>query len=124
MLKVIKRLLDGGVSTHLLVYAPKFQYNEIGKRNILTTAKYLGVEKNVNVFLENLEEDEKLAAYNLADLVVFPALQPTAVDPPITVLEAMSCGKSVLTSRVQSLPYFVEHGRNVFCQFQLGRGCL
>lgn len=42
--------------------------------------------------------------YNIADIVVFPFLgKGTAICPPLSVLEAMSCGKIVLCSNIDEL---------------------
>ncbi len=59
---------------------------------------------------QNIEE-----VYNLADILVFPFKEPyLPMDPPLTLLESMSCGKIVITSRMGEIAYLIENGSNGF----------
>jgi glycosyltransferase involved in cell wall biosynthesis len=69
----------------------------------------------------NLSEEEKVLAYNAPDLFIFPFKRSVlyyndgvVIDPPITMLEAMSCGKTVIASNVITIPYIVKDGVNGF----------
>ena len=69
----------------------------------------------------NLSEEEKVLAYNVPDVLIFPFKRSVlyykdgvVIDPPITMLEAMSCGKSVIASNILSIPYIIEDGVNGF----------
>ena len=55
-----------------------------------------------------------MVLYNSSDVMLGPFLKPSAVDPPITLLEAMSCGKIMIASNVQSMPYIIKDGENGF----------
>jgi glycosyltransferase involved in cell wall biosynthesis len=50
--------------------------------------------------------------YNMLDLVVVPLLDEAAVDPPLTLLEAMSCGKVVIASKIGDIPKIIKDGEN------------
>ncbi len=61
--------------------------------------KYL-ISNNIDIILKPLNELEKLLLYNLADVVIYPAKSPWQMSiPPITPLEAFSCGKPVILTR-------------------------
>lgn len=50
--------------------------------------------------------------YNMLDLVVVPLVKEAAVDPPLTLLEAMSCGKVVIASKIGDIPKIIKDGEN------------
>jgi len=50
--------------------------------------------------------------YNMLDLVVVPLVDEAAVDPPLTLLEAMSCGKGVIASKIGDIPKIIKDGEN------------
>jgi len=113
VMKAFVRLLNDGVPACLLIFAPKFYYNEAFKRGILLTAKSFNIERNVSLFVDNLEDKEKRAAFSLADVFLFLAQQPTAVDPPLTILEALTCGVPVIAYNMPSL-LFIKNAENSF----------
>jgi glycosyltransferase involved in cell wall biosynthesis len=45
----------------------------------------------VRVQLRDLDERQKVAAYSAADLVLLPFSAAVAVEPPLTLLEALAC---------------------------------
>jgi glycosyltransferase involved in cell wall biosynthesis len=49
----------------------------------------------VSVELRDLSEEQKLALYCAADVVLLPFNAPVAVEPPLTLLEAMACQATV-----------------------------
>ena len=77
------------------------------ERTLKRLAKKLNIEENVT-FLGFISEDAKWSYYKFTDLCVVPS-----VDEPfgIVLLEAMSCGKSVVASNVGGIPYIVEDGK-------------
>lgn len=50
--------------------------------------------------------------YNLADLVVLPFIRPYWVDPPIVLLEAMSCGSTIITTPVGAISELTKNEEN------------
>jgi len=81
----------------------------------------LGISKNILYKVMNLSEEEKVLAYSALDVVLFPFSNIISehkyrivIDPPITMLEAMSCGKPVIASNILSIPYIIEDGINGF----------
>lgn len=46
--------------------------------------------------LRDLDEDEKVMLYNAADVLLLPFQAPVAVEPPLTLLEAMACQTCVI----------------------------
>lgn len=87
-------------------------YREI----VLRYVDRLGIKENVSIIYKTLDEYEKVRTINMHDTVIYilrdvpKTIVP--VDPPITPLEAMSCGKPVIVSDVMSLRSIVKHGVN------------
>jgi glycosyltransferase involved in cell wall biosynthesis len=83
---------------------------------IISYAKKLNIENRVAIAVKLLTEDEKISLLNFSDVVIQPFVQITpitvAVDPPIFLLEAMACGKPVITSSTHSFHSFIEKGHN------------
>ena len=48
-------------------------------------------ELEIDVNLEDLTEARKAELYSSADVMLYPYLRPVAVEPPLTLLEAMAC---------------------------------
>ena len=48
-------------------------------------------ELEIEVNLEDLSEARKAEVYSAADVMLYPYLRPVAVEPPLTLLEAMAC---------------------------------
>lgn len=110
--RALNEVINKGINAKLLIFAPKLEYNYRYKRKLLKGADDFNVKENIHFVLRNLSEEEKRAVYNFADIFLFPALNPQAIDPPLTVLEAMSCGKIVITSPIQSIPSLIDHQHN------------
>ena len=64
----------------------------------------------------NFAKCEKIEEiYNLSDILVFPFRKPYRyMDPPLTLLEAMSCGKIVITSKVGEITHLIRNENNGF----------
>jgi len=75
----------------------------------------LKLSKNIKLQIKVLTEKEKVMLYNLADVVLYlPLNEVELADPPITVLEAMSCGRKVVATDIMSLPEIITNGFNGF----------
>jgi len=85
-------------------------------QDIIAYAKKMDLENSVSIALKSLTEAEKIRLLNFADVVIQPFVRRTqsyvAVDPPIFLLEAMSCGKPVITSKSYSFQSFIKNGYN------------
>jgi len=58
--------------------------------------------KNVIILSHILTENEKILLYNCANVFVFPSITTTAIEPPLTVLEAVACGIPIVTAGYNS----------------------
>ena len=88
-------------------------YDSLG--NIIQYAKKIGIEDKVAVGVRTLNEEEKINLINCASVVIQPFYNKSrrvAVDPPIFLLESMSCGKPVITSGAYSLETVIRDGYN------------
>jgi glycosyltransferase involved in cell wall biosynthesis len=84
---------------------------------VLALGKRLGVDRNLLLERKDLSELERVLAYNVADLVIFPYVGPQPeqlADPPFGILESMACGRIVLSTRVLSVPEVVSDGSTGF----------
>jgi glycosyltransferase involved in cell wall biosynthesis len=67
---------------------------------------------SVEVRMQNLEDPDKLAWLRAADAVLLPFVAPEAVEPPITLLEAMACGATIVTSPAANRSELIRSGVN------------
>ena len=96
----------------LLIYANIVDDEWLKKSDIL---------HNEHVILrkEILSEEQKALIYNAADVFILPFSKKMnsykhvfIIDPPITMLEAMSCGIPVIAPDVFSIPKIIKEGYN------------
>ena len=66
----------------------------------------------VDVRLADLSEDEKALAYSAADMVLLPFTAPVAVEPPLTLLEAMACEAICMAAPHANRSAIVDDGHN------------
>jgi len=96
VLPLIKNLVNVYPNLLLLIYAPVNTENYIRIKYIMKTINVLKLKKNVKIIMYNLSEKEKLLIYNYSDIFIYPSLEEkVAIEPPLTILEAMSCGTPV-----------------------------
>ena len=69
----------------------------------------LNMQKNVYIAGPSAHIEE---VYNLADVVVLPFQRPYWVDPPLVLLEAMSCGVAVVTTPVGAINEVIRNHEN------------
>jgi len=72
-----------------------------------------GLSKVVAVTAKNLGENDKRVLFTKSHVFLYPALRESAIDPPLTVLEAMSYGLCVIATNAQSIPHILENRRGV-----------
>jgi glycosyltransferase involved in cell wall biosynthesis len=68
----------------------------------------------VRVHLEDLTEPRKIEVYTGADVALYPFTRPVAVEPPLTVLETMSCATVPIVTAAANRSAIVEDGRTGF----------
>ena len=66
----------------------------------------------VNTHLQDLNESEKALIYSAVDVVLLPFTAAVAVEPPLTLLEAMACEASVLVAPYANRSDVVKDGIN------------
>jgi glycosyltransferase involved in cell wall biosynthesis len=99
-------------SLRLEAFAPvgTHGYNvEWARDNVGLAAERAGAPMRVR--LEDLADDRKALVYAAADVVLLPFAAPVAVEPPLTLLEALACGATVLVAPNANRSGLVEHGR-------------
>jgi glycosyltransferase involved in cell wall biosynthesis len=117
VLRAIAKLRERGYDVTLLIVA-SMRHNEADRpyigviRDLIDKLK---LSKSVKLQIKVLTEKEKVMLYNLADVILYlPLNEVELADPPITVLEAMSCGRRVIATDVMSLPEIITDGFNGF----------
>jgi len=113
----VRMVLREGFSVRLVVLTSAARTSESQAEAVRVLARQLGVEKNLIVNRVDLDEAQRVQAYNAADVVIFPFVGPVPeklADPPFALLEAMACEGVVLGTRVLSIPEVVENGKTGF----------
>jgi len=74
------------------------------------------LRNRITLMHETLSIKEKIDLINQASVVIFPFDRSitSVVDPPLTLLEAMSCGRTVVASKALSFPYIIKDEHNGF----------
>jgi len=111
-LKKLRRELRRPVK--LLVCTSKCAHDQTYLRSFLRLLKAPDLKGEVKLIVRNLTENRKKLVYQASDVVIFPFLKLAAVDPPLTLLEAMANEKLVLATPVQGIPYIIKDGLNGF----------
>jgi glycosyltransferase involved in cell wall biosynthesis len=96
----------------LAAFAPEatHAYNRAWSADLEREAGAAGVRARVE--LRDLEDNQKAALYSAADAVLLPFAAPVAVEPPLTLLEAMACGAGVVASPHANRSRIVAHEVN------------
>lgn len=76
------------------------------RANLEERARKIGAEKNF-IFTGKMDSSEVLEAYNSMDVVLLPSKHE---GNPLTILEAMSCGKPVVGTNVGGIKETIEEG--------------
>lgn len=93
----------------LLVSHPNHKSEEGYKQYLYNQILNLGFQKNMLILGPSAEVEE---IYNLADVIVLPFQRPYWVDPPLVLLEAMSCGAAVVTTLVGATAELLKSNEN------------
>jgi D-inositol-3-phosphate glycosyltransferase len=85
-------------------------YNlEWARDNVGAAAERTGAPLRVR--LEDLSDQRKALVYSAADVLLLPFAAPVAVEPPLTLLEGLSCGAAALVAPNANRSGIVEHGK-------------
>lgn len=117
VLQALKLLVNRGVDSHLLVLTSALRTSTVESDRLLAIGRTVGLEGRLTVRRVDLSEDERVAAYNEADVVIFPYVGPVPerlADPPFGILEAMACGRVVLATDVLSISEVVNNEETGF----------
>jgi glycosyltransferase involved in cell wall biosynthesis len=95
----------------LAVFAPvrTHEYNVGWARDNVAAGAH-GTGLRVRIALEDLTEERKALVYSAADAVVLPFGAPVAVEPPLTLLEAMACEAVVMVAPAANRSGLVADG--------------
>jgi glycosyltransferase involved in cell wall biosynthesis len=120
VLRALKKLnTDYGKDVELNVgVAPwRLSREKVYLKEMTNYAAKLGLREKLKILVRGFMPKEKVDLYNCSDVIIQFYLEPLdfiPVDPPITVLEAMSCEKPVVVTKSLSLPNFINSGYNGF----------
>jgi glycosyltransferase involved in cell wall biosynthesis len=97
----------------LLAFAPAatHPYNLAWSESVRATLEGIS-NVTVEVNLRDLANPEKIACFRAADVVLVPFAGPVAVEPPLTLVEAMACGAVPFVSPQANRSGLVEDGHN------------
>jgi glycosyltransferase involved in cell wall biosynthesis len=115
MLKVIKKLVKEIPEVMLLVFTPKDSENIKRVPKILRKIKQAHLMQTIKIRAKDLTDTEKTLVYSAADVFLFPCfVTRTAIQPPLTVLEAMASGAVVVAPKIPLLSEIIIDNNNGF----------
>lgn len=104
---MVRRLVRRGIDPLLMIVTT---IRHVGIDDVYVTLwKHISqrINKHIKIIVRALSEFEKLLLYNISDVVIYPTARPWAMAiPPLTILEAYSCGKPVILTK--SVPGYEE----------------
>jgi glycosyltransferase involved in cell wall biosynthesis len=113
--QMMKSYATASPRTVLHIFSPKSIENAKRAFQISRQATLAGLEKHVMIETRNISDAEKSLIYNAADVFLFPSTENgVVVEPPLSVLEAMSTGLPVVSSEISSLRELIDDGKNGF----------
>ena len=103
-LKAFKRILSTHPNTKLLVVGEGDYLEDLKK-----LAHQFDVQNNV-IFAGHISNEEIFRFYNASDIFLFPTLRVEAFGR--VLIEAMSCKKPIIASRIGGIPSIIDDGEN------------
>jgi glycosyltransferase involved in cell wall biosynthesis len=116
LLEIFRHIVRADSAVGFRVIAPVNHVNIERARDIRFRCRNLGIEDKVIVFLRNMDDEERLNEYRAAKCLIFAPKDERheAVEPPLTVLEALACGTPVVATDMYSAREVVITGKNGF----------
>jgi glycosyltransferase involved in cell wall biosynthesis len=108
MLFLLKKLVKKNPKIEFWIFAPENYENLKRKEDILSKASNINLGSSIKVTIKNLSDEEKVALYSASDLFILPFEPKEAVEPPLTVLEAMSCGLPIIANDITPIKNIAE----------------
>jgi len=110
LVKAFSQLTRHMPDATLLICSPEVPYEVSYRLQLIDQIKKLNLINKVIMWGRSPAIEE---VYNLADVVVLPFTEPYSItDPPLVVLEAMACGKAVVTTPVGAINDVAINGTN------------
>jgi glycosyltransferase involved in cell wall biosynthesis len=115
VLHLIEELISEIPQTILLIFAPESNLNINRAYEIRKKAEILKLNSSIRIYVKNLSEEFKASVYAASDIFFFPEAGPrTAVEPPLTALEAMASGSVVFAPKLSALSEMITNNENGF----------
>lgn len=86
------------------------------RKELESLVSKLELKKRI-IFVGNIERSELVLYYNMADIFVMPSIKDkdgNIDDQPVSLIEAMSCGKPIVATNFPGISLTVADGRNGF----------
>lgn len=115
VLEVMKRIVKEIPDVMLLVFTSRDNENVKRVAEIFRKTKSANMTQNIKIYAKDLTDIEKTTVYSAADVFLFPCfVTKTAIEPPLTVLEAMASSAAVVVPKVSALSEIITDNRNGF----------
>jgi len=115
VLRLVEEIAAMIPDTILLVFAPETNSNIFRAYEINRKAEILNLTSKLRIYVKNLSEKWKATIYAASDIFFFPGSgSRTAVEPPLTALEAMASGSVVFAPRFSALSEIIIDNENGF----------
>lgn len=110
VLQIVKDITKETPEILLLIITTESERNIQRALQILEKVRNLNLGNNVRLIVKNLSDSEKSMIYNASDVFLFPSLASSyVIEPPLTIIEAMSCGLPVISTRVSSVDNIITN---------------
>jgi glycosyltransferase involved in cell wall biosynthesis len=109
LMKSFRSVLSQNPETLLYISYPQHNTEATYETEVYSLIRSLGLQRKVVMSGPSQHVEE---IYNLADVMVLPFNRPYWVDPPLVLLEAMSCGVPVITSSLGAISEVVREDEN------------
>ncbi len=106
LLQIAPKILKEFPKTKFMIVGPDYGY----KNELLKVVETLRLQESV-VFTGAISDSELLEAYVAADVLTFPSIHEGF---GLVLLEAMSCGKPIVTWKTSAMQYIVENQKSGF----------